>query len=227
MVIAVPAERDRERAADVPEHADEGDGGERGRRMPEAKSTGASTATRRSSATAYSGLSWSPAHEVQLVVAAAAQPAVERVRVQPGAPTPLQGHPGVHRDRRERDVRRGEGEEDERLLQHGRGVAPVEGVEHRAVPDVQPVLQSEPDEGQRGDRERQDPRRRPRAFPPKAEGGVPEDRQQIAAVLVLAGFLVPGLRHATPAKHGAPSVANRGCAAPATRSPRAQRAAPL
>jgi len=72
--------------------------------IPKAKSIGASVAMRVSSPMRYSGVLVLALHQVEMIVAALRDPAVERVVGHPLAPEPLRGHAAI--DARHRDGRR-------------------------------------------------------------------------------------------------------------------------
>src|SRR5262249_25002663 len=131
--------------------------------------------------------------QVELVVAPAADPAIEHVAVQPGAPALLRRHAGVHAGRGDADDAEGQRQEDERLPQYGAPVLVVEGVEQRPVPDVEPVLEREVHEGEDHDEGAQYPGSRSRTPAPEAEGRVPVAREEISPGVALAL-----LRHRPP-----------------------------
>ena len=66
--------------------------------MPTTNSTGDSVASRRSSAIRYSGFCVVALDEVELVVAAIAEPAIDHVTGEPAAPAPLRRHAQVDQD---------------------------------------------------------------------------------------------------------------------------------
>jgi len=79
------------------------------------------------------------------------------------------------------------------LVQHLAAIALVEGIEHGAVPYVQPILQSEIDQPNADHRERQNPSRAPTAFAPESQRPVPKTCDEI-----LSGLLVVVLSHRLP-----------------------------
>jgi hypothetical protein len=65
------------------------------------------------------------------------------VRVQPVAPPALEGHFCIRGRRRRAHERGDEREKGHGLIQHPAAIALVEGIEHHAVPYVQPILEAE------------------------------------------------------------------------------------
>jgi hypothetical protein len=104
---------------------------------------------------------------------------------QPGAPAALDAHAGEylrhaeqHAADRERKEHRGE-------IIHGGGIALLDGVEDRAIPDIDAVLKADIGNDQEQQPERKQPRQPVAALAPVAARADPEPRQQI----VLAGLL--------------------------------------
>ena len=94
-------------------------------------------------------------HQVELIVAAAGEPVIEHVCVQPLAPPALEGHFRKRGRGRHPHDRGDQREKDEGLVQQTAAITLVEGIERHAVPDVQPILQNEIHEGDGDDHERQ------------------------------------------------------------------------
>ena len=136
-------ERHRQRAADGPEHDDEG----RGRQ--ECRCDAGDEIDR--------GVGRDPqilgdavfrilviaADEVELIVTAAGQPArYHRIR-QPGAPAALDAHAGEHLRHAEQHAADRERKEHRGEIVYGGGIALLDGVEDRAVPDIDAVLKAD------------------------------------------------------------------------------------
>src|SRR5262245_51523197 len=64
-------------------------------------------------------------------------------------------------------------------MQHTAGIAPVEGIEHRAVPDIQSILQRKSQQGDDDDDARQAPRDASPTAAPEAQGCFPEACEEI------------------------------------------------
>lgn len=126
-------------------------------------------------------------NQVELIVTAADKPLIEHVRVQPLAPAALQGQFCIGGSCCHADDSGDQREKDRGLVQDGAAIALVEGIEHPAVPYVQPILQGEIHQRNGDDRERQWPRDAPATYPPKAQRRFPKAREEVLAGLL---FLV-------------------------------------
>src|SRR5690242_10876720 len=74
-------------------------------------------------------------------------------------------------------------------MEYGPGVALFDGIEDRAIPDIDPVLKTDITDNQNQQRYRKQPGQRVAVFAPKALGADPEPGQQIifARLLGLQG----------------------------------------
>ena len=86
------------------------------------------------------------------------------MRVEPIAPSALQGHLRVGRPRGHRDDGENQRKEDHGLVQHAAAIALIERIEHAAVPYVQPVLNAEIPQRNGDHREGEQPGRLPAAL---------------------------------------------------------------
>ena len=129
------------------------------------------------------------ADEVELVVTAVRQPArYHRVR-QPGAPAALNAHAGEHLRDTEQHAADREREKYRSEIVHGGGFALLDGVEDRAIPDVDAVLKADIGDDQDQQSDRKQPRQPVAAFAPIAPRADPEPRQQIILARLLGFFL--------------------------------------
>ncbi len=131
------------------------------------------------------------ADEIELIVAAVGQPArYHRIR-QPGAPAALDAHAGEHLRHAQQHAADGQRKEHRGEIIHGGGIALLDGVEDRAVPDIDAVLKADIGDDQEQQPDREQPGQ-PVAVPaPIAARADPEPRQQI----ILAGLLGLFRRH--------------------------------
>ena len=79
------------------------------------------------------------------------------------------------------------------LVQHTAAITLVDGIEHCAVPYVQPILQGEIHQRNGDDHERQYPRGAPPTVPPEAQGRFPKTCKE-----VLTGLLIRVRNHRSP-----------------------------
>ena len=152
------AERHRQRAADGPEHHDEGRG--RKQRRGDAgdeihRNVGGDPQIL---GDAVFRILVVAADEVELVVAAIGEPPRHHRTCQPGAPAALDAHAREylgdteqHAADREREKHRGE-------IEYGRRIALLDGVEDRAVPDIDAVLEADIGDDQHQQPDREQPR---------------------------------------------------------------------
>ncbi len=179
------AEREGQRAADGPEHGDEGErrqrrGGDADREID--RGVGRNPQI----------LGQPPfrilvvaADQVELVVAPVLQPGVEHVIGKPGAPAPLRGHAAIDVDDAEADACRGQRKEDQRQREDGCGIALFEAVEDRAIPDIDAVLGGDREQHQHEQSDREWPGQTIAAFP-EPDRGMPEALLERAPSLLLA-----------------------------------------
>ena len=104
---------------------------------------------------------------------------------QPGPPAALDAHPREHLRDAEQHAADREREEHRGEIEHGGGIALLDGVEDRAVPDIDAVLEADigDDQDQQPDRKR--PRQPVAASAPIAARADPEPRQQIILARLL------------------------------------------
>ncbi len=179
--MLVPPSSIGQRAADVPEHDDEGQrgqhrggqaGGEIDRRLGgDANIVG----------DPVFGVLMVAADQVELVVAAVADPAVEQMAAEPGTPAALRRHAGVDLGDRDADAGDQQREIEQRDEQHVRAVALLQGVEDRAIPDVHAVRGGEVQQHDRQQPAGQQPGALAAIPAPVARRAVPEPPQQRAA----------------------------------------------
>jgi len=81
-----------------------------------------------------------PADEIELVVAAVGEPARHYRIGQPGAPAALDPHPREDLGHSERDAADRQRKKYRGQMKHGGGIALFDGVENRAIPDVDAIL---------------------------------------------------------------------------------------
>ena len=185
MVIVDPAERHRQRAADGPEHHDEG----RGRQ--ECRGDAGDEIHRRVGrdpqilGDAIFRVLVIAADEVELVVAAVGQPARDHRIGQPGAPAALDAHAGEHLRHAEQHAADRERKEHRGEIIHGGGIALLDGVEDRAIPDIDAVLKADIGDDQDQQPDRKQPRQPVAASAPIAARADPEPRQQIILARLL------------------------------------------
>ena len=172
------AELDRQRAADRPQHPDEGHrqqncvehaGREIDRRIGRAAHVVGDAVFR---------VLVIPADQIELVIAAVPQPAIEQVIVQPGAPAPLRGHARVDLGDDQQNACHQQREIDQRQEQDGAAVALLQRVEDRPVPDVHPIGGGEIEQDGEQDQPGQQPGEPGTVLAPIAFGGSPEPPQQ-------------------------------------------------
>jgi hypothetical protein len=149
------AHRDRELAADEPEHADESDRRDDGREDADCKLDRSVDTQAQILSHAMFRIAVIARNQVELIITAARKPLIQHVRIQPFAPSALQRRLCIGGRCRDAHTREDQGKKDHRLVQHLAAVALVERVEHGAVPYVQPVLKTEIDKRNRDYRERQ------------------------------------------------------------------------
>ena len=135
------------------------------------------------------------AHEVELVVEAVCQPAVEQVVVQPGPPAALRRHAGVDLDHGETHTGSQEGKVDQGKLENASGVSPLQGVEDPSIPNIHAVQSDEieNDDGEYCTAQR--PRQAVSTLTPESARTFPEAPQQESpAQIVRAGGLRRNVR---------------------------------
>jgi hypothetical protein len=138
------------------------------------------------------------ADEVELVVAAAGEPARHHRMGQPGAPAALNAHAGKDLRHAKQDAADRERKEHRREIEDGRRILLLDGVEDRPVPDVDAVLKSDIDDDQDQETDRENPRQPVTAPAPESARADPEPRQQVILARLFGFFLGPfriGLDH--------------------------------
>jgi hypothetical protein len=110
---------------------------------------------------------------------------IEHVTVQPGAPPPLQGHLCKSCHCRHAHDGRDQREKNQSLVQDSAAIMLVDGIEHRAVPYVQPILQDEIHQRHGEGCERQQPCGATPPVPPEAQGRFPKACEQVLPGLLL------------------------------------------
>ena len=128
------------------------------------------------------------ADEVELVVAAVGEPARQHRAGQPGAPAALDTHPREYLGYAEQHAADRQREEYGAEIEHGRGIALLDGIEDRAVPDVDAVLKADIADDQQQQPDRKCPRQAVAAPAPKTARADPESRQQIVLARLLGFF---------------------------------------
>ena len=188
MVIGRAAQRHRQRAADGPEHHDEGGG------RQECRCDAGDEIHRRVGRDPQ--IFRDPilrilviaADEVELVVAAVGQPARYHRICQPGAPAALDAHAGEHLRHAEQHAADRERKEHRGEIINGGGIALLDGVEDRAIPDIDAVLKADIGDDQEQQPDRKQPRQPVAASAPIAARADPEPRQQIILARLLGLF---------------------------------------
>ena len=172
------ADVDGERAAHRPQHADEGRGQqhrvEHAGREIDRRVGGAAHVV----GDAIFRILVVAADQVELIVAAVAQPTVQQMIVQPRAPAPLRGHARVDLGDDEQHAADQQRKIDQRQEQHRAAVALLQRVEDRAVPDVHAVGGGKIEQDGQQDQSRQQPGEAGAVLAPVAGGSVPEPPQQ-------------------------------------------------
>ncbi len=174
---------ERQRAADGPQHDDEGDGGEQGLQQPDREIDGRVGRHAQILGDAVFGILVVAAHQIELEVAALGQPVVEHGAVEPGAPAPLGGHAAIDRRHPEQHAERGEPGEDQRLREHRAGRLLLQRVEEGAIPDIEGILDADIQHDDGDQAAGQKPGLSPLVAAPEAERAAPEPPQQIASPL--------------------------------------------
>ena len=128
------------------------------------------------------------ADQIELVVAAVGEPARHHRAGQPGAPAALDAHPREHLRHAEQHAADRQRKEHRGQIEHGGGIALLDGVEDRAIPDIDAVLKADigDDQDQQPDRKR--PGQPVAVLAPIAAGADPEPRQQIILARLLGLF---------------------------------------
>ena len=185
MVMVEPADRHRQRAADGPQHHDEG-----GRGQERGGDAGGEIHRRVGGDPQILGdaifrILVIAADQIELVVAATGEPARQHRTGQPGAPAALDAHPRVHLRHADQHAADGERKEHRGQIIHGGGIALLDGVEDRAIPDIDAVLKADmgDDQDQQADRKR--PRQPAALLAPVSARADPEPRQQIILARLL------------------------------------------
>ena len=185
-------DREIERAADRPQHHDEGRGRE------ERRDHAGDEIDRRFGrdphvvGDAVFRVLVVAAHQVELIVAPGREPAINQVVGEPLAPAPLNGHAGVDLRHVEGHARRQDCEVEPREEQDRVAVLVLQRIEDGAVPPVHPIGGRDVEEDDEEQRAREGPGDAALSRRPEAARGLPEPPQQIIApelLGVLAGFL--------------------------------------
>jgi len=119
------------------------------------------------------------------VVAAVGEPARHHRIGQPCPPATLDTHPCVDLSHAEQDAADRQWKKHRGQMKHGRGIAFLDGVEDRPIPDIDAVLETDIGDDQDHKADGKHPRQPVAASAPKSLGADPESRQQI----ILAGLL--------------------------------------
>ena len=125
------------------------------------------------------------------MVTAIGQPARYHRMCQPGAPAALDAHAGEHLCHAEQHAADRERKEPRGEIVDGGGIALLDGVEDRAIPDIDAVLKADMGDDQQRQSDRERPGQPVAVAAPKPAGADPEPRQQI----ILAGLLDLFRRH--------------------------------
>src|SRR4029079_14817578 len=128
------------------------------------------------------------ADEVELIVAAVRQPARDHSIREPGAPAALDTHSREYLGDAEKNAADREWKEDGREIVDGSGIALLDGVEDRAIPDVDAVLKADSTDDQDQQPDRKQPRQPVALAAPIAARAAPEPCQQVILARLL-GFL--------------------------------------
>ena len=158
--------------------------------MPTTNSTGDSVAMRRSSAMRYSGLLVVALDQVELIVAAVGEPAIDHVAAEPAAPAALRRHAQVDQHDPGRHARHRQQREDHGLEADDARVLLLERIEDGAVPHGELVLDDDLHDDRDEQRAGEEPGGALVGAAPELPGALPEPPEQVAPLHVLVGFVL-------------------------------------
>jgi hypothetical protein len=168
MVNVEPPKRHRQRTADGPQHDDEGGGRQKRRGDAGDEIDRRVGGDAQIFGDAIFRVLVIAADEVELIVAAIGQPARYHRIGQPGAPAALDAHAGEYLCHAKQHAADRQRKEHRRKIIHGGGFAFLDGVEDRAIPDVDAVLEADIGDDQEQQPDREQPRQPVAVFAPIA-----------------------------------------------------------